>query len=167
MTRALEDDHHYEGNRGGVRGRVLISLGYCIAYALMLFAYYEYITPLYGYAGFNWAPDGGRVFEGFCCTLAFPWILPSQNTKPSDIFLHMQLLFPILPMLVLYSVGGEPRAFLYATIGAYLLIDASQMIAHAPVSMKDRTKNDGDIDVLVFSGHKIYAPGSPGASNSP
>jgi selenocysteine lyase/cysteine desulfurase len=43
-------------------------------------------------------------------------------------------------------------------VGAYLLVDASQMIAHAPVSM-----NDADIDVLVFSGHKIYAPGSPGA----
>ena len=43
-------------------------------------------------------------------------------------------------------------------VGAYLIVDASQMIAHAPVSM-----NDADIDVLVFSGHKIYAPGSPGA----
>jgi selenocysteine lyase/cysteine desulfurase len=32
------------------------------------------------------------------------------------------------------------------------------MIAHAPVNM-----NEVDIDVLVFSGHKIYAPGSPGA----
>jgi len=44
------------------------------------------------------------------------------------------------------------------SVGAYLLVDASQMIAHAPVSM-----DDADIDVLVFSGHKIYAPGSPGA----
>ncbi|MCP4981463.1 MAG: aminotransferase class V-fold PLP-dependent enzyme [Gammaproteobacteria bacterium] len=43
-------------------------------------------------------------------------------------------------------------------VGAYVVVDASQMIAHAPVSM-----NDADIDVLVFSGHKIYAPGSPGA----
>ena len=49
------------------------------------------------------------------------------------------------------------------SVGAYLVVDASQMIAHAPVEMKDRTKSDGDIDVLVFSGHKIYAPGSPGA----
>ncbi|MEM7564441.1 MAG: aminotransferase class V-fold PLP-dependent enzyme [Pseudomonadota bacterium] len=43
-------------------------------------------------------------------------------------------------------------------VGAYLVVDASQMIAHAPVSM-----NQADIDVLVFSGHKIYAPGAPGA----
>ena len=49
-------------------------------------------------------------------------------------------------------------ASLAHAVGAYLLVDASQMIAHTPVSM-----DQADIDVLVFSGHKIYAPGSPGA----
>lgn len=48
------------------------------------------------------------------------------------------------------------------SVGAYLVVDASQMIAHAPVTMKHKTQSDSDIDVLVFSGHKIYAPGSPG-----
>ncbi len=49
-------------------------------------------------------------------------------------------------------------ARLLHSVGAYLVVDASQMIAHAPVYM-----DDANIDVLVFSGHKIYAPGSPGA----
>jgi len=49
-------------------------------------------------------------------------------------------------------------ASLAHAVGAYLLVDASQMIAHTPVSM-----DQADIDILVFSGHKIYAPGSPGA----
>jgi cysteine desulfurase/selenocysteine lyase len=49
-------------------------------------------------------------------------------------------------------------ASLAHAVGAYLLVDASQMIAHAPVSM-----DQADIDILIFSGHKIYAPGSPGA----
>jgi cysteine desulfurase/selenocysteine lyase len=44
------------------------------------------------------------------------------------------------------------------SVGAYLVVDTSQMIAHTPVSM-----NDANIDILIFSGHKIYAPGSPGA----
>ncbi len=52
---------------------------------------------------------------------------------------------------------AEVARMLHA-VGAYLIVDASQMIAHAPVNM-----DDADIDVLVFSGHKIYAPGSPGA----
>ena len=40
--------------------------------------------------------------------------------------------------------------------GAWLLVDGAQLIAHAPVRMTD------GIDFLVFSGHKVYAPGSPG-----
>ena len=52
---------------------------------------------------------------------------------------------------------AEVAALAHA-VGAYLIVDGAQMIAHAPLSM-----NDADIDVLVFSGHKIYAPGSPGA----
>jgi len=54
------------------------------------------------------------------------------------------------------------------SVGAYILVDASQMIAHAPVAMQPAAiqraeQADSDIDALVFSGHKIYAPGSPGA----
>ena len=46
--------------------------------------------------------------------------------------------------------------------GALLVVDAAQMIAHLPVQMSGNDNPDHDIDVLVFSGHKIYAPGSPG-----
>ena len=46
--------------------------------------------------------------------------------------------------------------------GALLVVDAAQMIAHLPIQMSGHTDATHDIDVLVFSGHKIYAPGSPG-----
>ncbi|KMT64298.1 aminotransferase class V-fold PLP-dependent enzyme [Catenovulum maritimum] len=47
---------------------------------------------------------------------------------------------------------------------ALVIVDGSQMLAHAPISLT-RSQNDptsADIDALVFSGHKMYAPGSPG-----
>lgn len=47
------------------------------------------------------------------------------------------------------------------SVGAFIVVDASQMIAHAPLSMQSDS-GESAIDVLVFSGHKIYAPGSPG-----
>ena len=47
------------------------------------------------------------------------------------------------------------------SVGAFIVVDASQMIAHAPISMQSDSVESA-IDVLVFSGHKIYAPGSPG-----
>jgi selenocysteine lyase/cysteine desulfurase len=40
--------------------------------------------------------------------------------------------------------------------GAWLVVDGSQLVMHAPVRMDD------GIDFLAFSGHKVYAPGSPG-----
>ena len=45
--------------------------------------------------------------------------------------------------------------------GALCVVDAAQSAAHAPL----RVAGEGDadaIDVLCMSGHKIYAPGSPG-----
>ena len=40
---------------------------------------------------------------------------------------------------------------------AYLVVDGAQMAAHVPVYV---TRDD--VDFFLFSGHKVYAPGSPG-----
>ena len=36
------------------------------------------------------------------------------------------------------------------------------MAAHFPIKMSGFNNKDKEIDVLLFSGHKTYAPGSPG-----
>jgi len=46
--------------------------------------------------------------------------------------------------------------------GALMVVDGAQMVAHVPVQMSGNANPAHDIDVFVFSGHKIYAPGSPG-----
>lgn len=45
--------------------------------------------------------------------------------------------------------------------GAYVVVDASQAIAHRKLDMGP-SGNCAGADVLVFSGHKLYAPTSPG-----
>ena len=44
----------------------------------------------------------------------------------------------------------------------YLVVDAAQMAAHVPIYMSGFEDSAMEIDVLLFSGHKTYAPGSPG-----
>lgn len=44
--------------------------------------------------------------------------------------------------------------------GTLIVVDGAQFVAHLPVQMSGQGARD--LDVLVFSGHKIYAPGSPG-----
>ncbi|MEH1969551.1 aminotransferase class V-fold PLP-dependent enzyme [Nostoc sp.] len=46
--------------------------------------------------------------------------------------------------------------------GAYIVVDGTQMVAHMPVCLSSPDNPMRDIDAFVFSGHKIYAPGSPG-----
>jgi len=46
--------------------------------------------------------------------------------------------------------------------GALLLVDGAQLAAHVPIRMVNPNNPVQNIDVLVFSGHKTYMPGSPG-----
>jgi len=46
--------------------------------------------------------------------------------------------------------------------GALVVVDAAQMAAHIPIKVSGHPDATRDLDVVVFSGHKLYAPGSPG-----
>ncbi|MDP6937052.1 MAG: aminotransferase class V-fold PLP-dependent enzyme, partial [Candidatus Marinimicrobia bacterium] len=45
--------------------------------------------------------------------------------------------------------------------GAYIVVDAAQLAAHVPIKMSGHEDPGMDVDALIFSGHKTYAPGSP------
>lgn len=45
---------------------------------------------------------------------------------------------------------------------AWVVVDASQSIAHAPLRLNDSDAAERQLDAVVFSGHKLYAPGAPG-----
>ncbi len=46
--------------------------------------------------------------------------------------------------------------------GAWVIVDASQSLAHAPLTLSDTGAAERELDAVAFSGHKLYAPGSPG-----
>jgi hypothetical protein len=102
--------------------KVKSSLYYLASYLLILGGYFYYIVPLYGYNGFEWAPDKVKILESIFLVIVLPLALPTFFKKPSDIFLHLQLLFPIVPMIVMYGAAGYPRFFLYSTIFSYVLM---------------------------------------------
>ncbi|MEC7584584.1 MAG: aminotransferase class V-fold PLP-dependent enzyme [Planctomycetota bacterium] len=47
-------------------------------------------------------------------------------------------------------------------VGALILVDGAATAAHCPIQLSGHDNPARDIDVLCFSGHKVYAPGSPG-----
>ncbi|MEM7195085.1 MAG: aminotransferase class V-fold PLP-dependent enzyme [Pseudomonadota bacterium] len=46
--------------------------------------------------------------------------------------------------------------------GTLILVDAAQMAAHVPIKMHGHESAERNLDMIAMSGHKIYAPGSPG-----
>ena len=47
--------------------------------------------------------------------------------------------------------------------GVLFIVDGAQLASHVPVKMSVPENPEQNIDALVFSGHKTYVPGSPGA----
>jgi len=46
--------------------------------------------------------------------------------------------------------------------GTIIMVDAAQMAAHVPIQVSHPDNPLRDLDIVVMSGHKIYATGSPG-----
>lgn len=46
--------------------------------------------------------------------------------------------------------------------GALILVDAAQMAAHVPIRASGHENPMRNLDMVAMSGHKVYAPGSPG-----
>lgn len=58
----------------------------------------------------------------FFMMLIVALLLPKKFEKPSDLFLHIQFLFPILPMLVLFARFDLSFIYMVSVLFAYILI---------------------------------------------
>lgn len=47
---------------------------------------------------------------------------------------------------------------------AWIVVDASQALAHVPLPLSDSGSLERELDAVLFSGHKIYAPSAPGVA---
>ena len=95
---------------------------YLVALALLWFGYATFIVPIYGYMGFGWAPNGVKVFESLVALVLFALYLPSAVKRPSDFFIHVHFLLPVVPMLVLYGASDLPRAYMYFVTLAFAVV---------------------------------------------
>lgn len=102
--------------------RAKLVISYQLAFFILLYGYYEFIVPIYGYTGFKWDVDRFKLLEGGIIVLIVAASLPKRFDKPSDVLLHVQFLYPIMPMLVLYGASDQPREYLYVILLAYLIL---------------------------------------------
>lgn len=102
--------------------RFMLFMLHCLSYMALLLSYRAYLVTEWGYYGFSWNLNSMKLIESFLLLSFFSWLLPSRFRKPSDFFVHLLFLLPILPMLVLFAVLDASRTFLYASMFALMLI---------------------------------------------
>ena len=137
--------------------RFLMMGGYIVGYLGLLYGYYVYLVPIWGYYGFLWHPDWTKVVEALVYVAIIPWFLPISIRKPSDFYLHLQFLVPILPMLVMYGAMGEPRTYIYAVLlsfGVMLLLVKTTRFK--PMRVPKIPPKDLQI-LLLFIGYLVVA----------
>ncbi len=103
------------------RKRIIIIL-YLSAFGLLWFGYGLFIVPIYGYSGFTWSPNLFKIIESILIILAISWSLPAVFKRPSDFFVHLHFLLPILPMLVLYGASDYARQYMYFVVLAFAMV---------------------------------------------
>lgn len=102
--------------------RLKIWILYCLFFILILFIYKYYIFPIWSYEGFIWKLNFYKFIISFTLLTIITLILPSKFKKPSDILLHLQFLFPIFFMLVLYPIEDLSTSYMIFSILSFLLI---------------------------------------------
>jgi len=99
-----------------------IVLLYLVAFGLLWLGYAFFVAPVFGYAGFKWSPNVFKIIESLLIICILLWFLPSNFKKPSDFFVHMHFLLPILPMLVLYGASDYAREYMYFVVLAFAIV---------------------------------------------
>jgi hypothetical protein len=102
--------------------KVKIIILYLSSYFLLWYGYAAFIIPIFGYSGFTWLPNKFKVVEAILGVVFFALILPSKIKKPSDFYIHIHFLLPIVPMLVLYGAADFPREYLYFVLFSFAVV---------------------------------------------
>ena len=63
------------------------------------------------------------IFFSFLANLVIVIFLPVDFKKPSSIFMHIQYLFPILPMLIMFGISDLSSSYMIMVLaGFYILL---------------------------------------------
>jgi len=63
-----------------------------------------------------------KVLESSLALVLFSTSLPSEVKRPSDFFIHVHFLLPIVPMLILYSASDLPRMYIYFVLLVFAVV---------------------------------------------
>jgi hypothetical protein len=108
-----------------------------VIYYLLIFlsftqAYEIFLVEKFSSNGYEYVYDFERMLYGLSIVFVFSLVLSLATKKASHIFLHIHFLLPVIPMIVLYSVGGGDSTYFAFSMLAFAFV---LLIALTPVKL--------------------------------
>lgn len=117
---------------GKNNGLTVIFVIYFACFFLGCFGYYTYVAEHWGYYGFGLRINELKLFESLIMLALIVFLLPFTPKKPSDFLIHIHVLLPVLPMLILYALVDYDRFFMYSVFVAFCLVI---LVRNVPLSI--------------------------------
>jgi len=102
--------------------RIIYLLSYILLYIFSCYVFSFIIYPIFSYEGYNLDINYTKIFFSVLFIMFISLILPLKNNKPSDFLLHVQFIFPIIFMLVLYSAENFSSYYMLCTFFCFIII---------------------------------------------
>ena len=108
--------------RESVKPRLVMSVLHLAIFSLLLYGYEYYIVPIYGYEGYYFEPNKVKFIIALGMSFILSLLTPIDNSKPSTLFLHVTLIFVLIPMLVIFYADDKPWEYTIQSVVAYGII---------------------------------------------
>lgn len=126
-----------------LRGTLSNIILYSILYIALLYCFIFTIVPYFSW--FFTDLNLTKIIFGFIITILVAALLPYQFLKPSSMFLHLQFILPILPMLVMYGASNLSTNYIILVILAFMLILLIKNLSIKPIFFTNIS-----IDFLIY-----------------
>jgi hypothetical protein len=85
-------------------------------------SYFFVISPVWGYAKFSLSPNILKLAESFFLLIVIFVLMPKSKEKLSNIMIWLLILISYVPLLTLFALMDQSRAYMYAVTGFWMLV---------------------------------------------
>lgn len=104
--------------------RFLTILLYFLIKVSLDFIYCSYIVPIWEYMGFSLCKSNEAIVLSSAYVFLLSISVPVKVKRPSDLFLHILALCPLMPMLTVYAYSFTCHKYMFMCIVSFFIIKA-------------------------------------------
>jgi len=105
-------------------------------------SYYFVISKIWAYSRFELNFNGIKLLESFLLLSIIFTLMPKSSKKLSNIIVWLLILLSYVPMLTLFAFMNQPRSYMYAVTGFWMLVFLLSGIPRVSIlSLKETQSN--------------------------